>query len=37
MNKKLKDMNSKSIDQDKMIKLYQVELNKEVSWKELTD
>ena len=37
MSKKLKDMHSKLIDQDKIIRLYQVELNKEISWKELTD
>ena len=37
MNKKLKDMNSKSIEQGKIIKLYQEELQKEISLKELIE
>ena len=37
LSKKLKDMNSKSIEQDKIIKLYQEELQKEISLKELIE
>lgn len=37
MSKKLNDMKKKLVERDKMIKLYQEELNREISFKELND